>query len=414
MGNQAREWCVEDKQKKNLNRDGSVLDLMLIRMSLLQSRTASVLVALTIIWSNGHKRPRKIHGNPHQKSKKLQKVLSLNLKKINLKWKGFGSDDNTWEESSGIPANLVKKFDSQYPPKRTKKDVAADGEATEGDDGDASPKKKSKRKSNTPKAAPKTSDISTIYNRKIINNVLHYEVKFVGVNVKKDVPIFDIKDLDSIVAWEREHYAEGVTHIDEEKEFTVEKIIARKGQGKSLQYRVKWMGYKSSENTWEKVANLAGAKKMIDEFDKQQDEREARLAEIDYDVEKIVDETFHKGETWFMVKWKGYKSDKNSWEPEESLKETAKEAIAQWAVDKVKKAEKKAASDAKREAKKAETKAKNDAKKAAEKKAKEEAKAKAKEAGATKAIEPSPAAEEPAAAEPSEEPAAPAEATAEA
>ena len=79
-----REWCVEDKQKKNPNRDGSVLDLMLIRMSLLQSRTASVLVALTIIWSNGHKRPRKIHGNPHQKSKKLQKVLSLNLKKINL------------------------------------------------------------------------------------------------------------------------------------------------------------------------------------------------------------------------------------------------------------------------------------------------------------------------------------------
>lgn len=135
----------------------------------------------------------------------------------------------------------MKKFDSQYgalAPKRTKKETSADGEATEGDDGDASPKKKPKRKSNPPKAAPKTTDISTIYNRKIINNVLHYEVKFVGVNAKKDVPIFgeyllysktaheiiflDIEDLDSIVAWEREHYAEGVTHIDEEKEFTVE------------------------------------------------------------------------------------------------------------------------------------------------------------------------------------------------
>ena len=32
----------------------------------------------------------------------------------------------------------------------------------------------------------------------------------------------DIEDLDSIVAWEREHFAEGVTHIDEEKEYTVE------------------------------------------------------------------------------------------------------------------------------------------------------------------------------------------------
>jgi len=334
-----------------------------------------------------------------------------------VKWKGFGSDDNTWEEASGIPANLVKKFDSQYgalAPKRTKKETSADGEATEGDDGDASPKKKPKRKSNPPKAAPKTTDISTIYNRKIINNVLHYEVKFVGVNAKKDVPIFDIEDLDSIVAWEREHYAEGVTHIDEEKEFTVEKIIARKGQGKSLQYRVKWMGYQNSENTWEKVANLSGAKKMIDEFDKKEDEKEARLAEKDYDVEKIVGETFHKGETWFMVKWKGYKSEKNTWEPEESLKETAQEAIAKWAVDKVKKAEKKAAADAKREAKKEETKAKKEAKKAADKAAKEAAKAaKAKEAEAAKETEAAPTAEEPAAAA-AEEAAAPAEATAEA
>ena len=32
----------------------------------------------------------------------------------------------------------------------------------------------------------------------------------------------EIEDLDSIVAWEKEHYAEGVTHIDVEKEFTVE------------------------------------------------------------------------------------------------------------------------------------------------------------------------------------------------
>lgn len=335
-----------------------------------------------------------------------------------VKWKGFGSDDNTWEEASGIPANLVKKFDSQYgalAPKRTKKETSsADGEATEGEDGDASPKKKPKRKSNPPKATPKTTDISTIYNRKIINNVLHYEVKFVGVNAKKDVPIFEIEDLDSIVAWEREHYAEGVTHIDEEKEFTVEKIIARKGQGKSLQYRVKWMGYQNSENTWEKVSNLSGAKKMIDEFDKKEDEKEARLAEKDYDVEKIVGETFHKGETWFMVKWKGFKSEKNTWEPEESLKATAEEAIAKWAVDKVKKAEKKAASDAKKEAKKAVTKAKREAKKEADKAAKEEAKAaKAKEAETAKASAEEASTEEPAAAEEAAE--APAEeATAEA
>jgi len=104
---------------------------------------------------------------------------------------------------------------------------------------------------------------------------------------------------------------------------------------------------------------------------------------------------------------------KNSWEPEESLKETAQEAIAKWAVDKVKKAEKKAAADAKREAKKEENKAKKEAKKEADKAAKEAAKAaKAKEAEAAKETEAAPTAEEPAAA--AEEAAAPAEATAEA
>ena len=79
-----REWCVEDKLKKNPNRDGSVLVLMLTQMSLLPSRIASGLVESIIIWSNGHRRPKKTHGNPHQKSKKLPKVSSLNLKKINL------------------------------------------------------------------------------------------------------------------------------------------------------------------------------------------------------------------------------------------------------------------------------------------------------------------------------------------
>lgn len=335
-----------------------------------------------------------------------------NAVKYLVKWKGFGSDDNTWEEASGIPANLVKKFDNQYgalAPKRTKKETTeGDGEATEGgDDADASPKKKPKRKTKPTPAAPKSTDISTIYNRKIINNVLHYEVKFVGVNAKKDVPIFDIEDLDSIVAWEREHYAEGVTHIDEEKEFTVEKILARKGVGKNVKYRVKWMGYKNSENTWEKLENLAGAKKMIDEFDRIQDEREAKLAEKDYDVEKITQEKFHRGETWFLVKWKGYKAEKNTWEPEENLKDTAQEAIAKWQVDKVKKAEKREAANERREAKKEARKAKKAEEKAAKAAEKEAAKSAAKSDEAAAAS--TEAAEEPAA----EEPAASAEATVE-
>ena len=46
----------------------------------------------------------------------------------------------------------------------------------------------------------------------------------------------------------------------------------------------------------------------------------------------------------------------NTWEPEDGLKENAQDKIDQWQVDKVKKAEKKAASAKKREEKKAERK----------------------------------------------------------
>ena len=63
----------------------------------------------------------------------------------------------------------------------------------------------------------------------------------------------------------------------------------------------------SSENTWEKVANLSGAKKIIDEFEMKEIEKKAQLS--NREVEKIVNEKTNKGETLFLVKWKGYKSE---------------------------------------------------------------------------------------------------------
>ena len=63
----------------------------------------------------------------------------------------------------------------------------------------------------------------------------------------------------------------------------------------------------SSKNTWVKVANLSGAKKIIDEFEKKEIEKNARLPKRE--VEKIVNEKINKDETFFLVKWKGYKSE---------------------------------------------------------------------------------------------------------
>ena len=57
------------------------------------------------------------------------------------------------------------------------------------------------------------------------------------------------------------------------------------------------------------MENLSGSKKLVAEFDQRQKERELKLAEKDYEVEKIVDEKIYKKNTVYLVKWKGYKSE---------------------------------------------------------------------------------------------------------
>merc|ERR1711876_134851 len=84
-----------------------------------------------------------------------------------VKWKGYGMDDCTWEDGASLPNNEIVKYEKQYgkiAPKKTKSDLKAD-------EGESSPKKKKATKS--PAKTEKSTDISVIKERKIINNVLH-------------------------------------------------------------------------------------------------------------------------------------------------------------------------------------------------------------------------------------------------
>jgi len=41
---------------------------------------------------------------------------------------------------------------------------------------------------------------------------------------------------------------------------------------------------------------------------------------VEYEVEEILDSHFHRNQLQYLVKWKGYPSEENTWEPENNLK----------------------------------------------------------------------------------------------
>jgi len=59
-----------------------------------------------------------------------------------------------------------------------------------------------------------------------------------------------------------------------EKEYEVEEILDRQERRGKTKYLVKWKGYTAEENTWEGLENLKNAKEKIEEFEKGRFEEE--------------------------------------------------------------------------------------------------------------------------------------------
>jgi len=258
-------------------------------------------------------------------SKADEEGNKIKTTKYLVKWVGYPSSEATWESSESLPKNQIKAFEDEY----------------------------------------QGGDNVIISGRKIINNILHYEVKPVGQNKKSWKPIFEIDDIDAIREWEESQYIAGSDNkFNEVKEYQVEKIISKRGAGKRTEYRVSWKGYPTSANSWEPVENLGGAKELIRAFDKDWQEKQDKIASTDYEIEKIVDERVYRGKMCYLVRWRGFKSDQDTWEPEDQFKD-APEALADWEAAKQKKAERAVIAKEKRDAKKKE----RAEKKAAEKEA---------------------------------------------
>ena len=59
-----------------------------------------------------------------------------------------------------------------------------------------------------------------------------------------------------------------------EKEYEVEEILDRQERRGKTKYLVKWKGYMVEENTWEGLENLKNAREKIEEFKKGRCEEE--------------------------------------------------------------------------------------------------------------------------------------------
>ncbi|XP_014255148.1 chromobox protein homolog 1-like [Cimex lectularius] len=142
---------------------------------------------------------------------------------------------------------------------------------------------------------------------------------------------------------------ESAEEEDPDEEFEVECLVSdRMTEEGKVQYKVRWRGYDSDQDTWENESNLdcpdiieeynakkgsakpgkkpkgkPGPKKKGADRDSEVAKKKSSLPVEEREPEKIVGlHTLKSGKRELLVRWKNLPESEDSWEPEESMLNT--------------------------------------------------------------------------------------------
>jgi len=214
-----------------------------------------------------------------------------------VKWKNWNHpDDNTWEPVDSLEGaiDIIAKFENQL------KDAVSETE--------------------------EVYEVEKILEKRGKGKKVEYLVKWKNYDGPNDNTWENPESLksaaDVIIKYEEELKN---TVLNKEKNNEVEKILEKRGKGKKLEYLVKWKNCEGpDDNTWERVDSLNSASDLISKFESEE------VYEEVYEVEKILEKRGNGKKVEYLVKWKNFDGpNDNTWETLNSLN-SSKNMIAKY------------------------------------------------------------------------------------